>query len=237
MKTTILAFLTIAPLALFGCGNSTTTDAGTDGSTNNTDLTTITNPDMTPPAAPQLGTQIERMGRPTLNVAVTNPFDLDLSKVVAGNTGRDVTRDLYNADSDPTKWAADWSPILAFNLGIYDGADGTCGNQLLAGATAVAGRYNTLATVLADDQIYLDTTQTTCGFYLAVEANFALHLGLADCGGRTPLESVVNETYTFATVGVGGLNKDGSFAVTDGPTKNNEAQPNLTTFPFLGAAN
>ena len=239
----ILAIALFPFAALLGCGDDATTsqDSGPGGP----DLRVVVQPDMatavdmaTVPPVPTLGAQIDRMGRPTINVAVTNPFDLDLKALNPVATSRDVTRDAYNQDSDSAKWGANWTGVLGFNLAIYDGADTVCGNQLLADANVnTPARYAALGGVLADDRLYLDTAQTTCKLYLAVEANAALSLGAADCGGRTPLESVVNETYTAAAVGIGGFNSDGTFAITDGPTSNAEGTPSLTTFPFLTSPN
>ena len=135
---------------------------------------------------------------------------------------------------------------LQINLAAYDGADGTCGNQLLAcglptgcaaGTAPAAGRYKALGDAFADDRLYLDTSKTTCGtLYLGVEAN-AIGVTNHDCGGRTPTnsEDAVDETYTFATVGAAGFS-GGKFAVTDG-VSNAEAPASLTTFPFLADPN
>lgn len=208
--------------------------------------------DMAPaadPVKPALATnQIERMGRGTINVAVTNPFDLDYTAVGGGN-GVNATRDLHSKDGNVQGWAARWTPILAITLGIYDGVDRNCGNQFGAcgmaggcavGSTPAAGRYNTLAGVLADDQLYMDTTKTNCSFYLAVEAN-ALSVPGANtfCGGRTPLVDVVDVMYTAATVGAGGFpaSAGAAFAITDGVTQDGETTDSLTDFPFLSAPN
>ena len=206
------------PLLAFGCGaTNTTPDGGTI------------------PKAPALGAQMDRMGRPTINVAVTDPFDLDGKRDTAGGV-----RDTYNADADPSKWVANWQPSIAATLAVYDGADGTCGNQL--GAAAAAGgvvpkdRYAVLAGALADDRLWVDTTQTTCSLYLAMEANALLSLGAKDCGGRTPLEDVVDETYTAAAVGPTGFMANGTFAVTDGVPSDADSTASLSVFPFLGDA-
>ena len=237
---------TAMAIGLVACGDNTAT---TDMPAASPDLTFVALPDMVivampdmvppgPPPAPTLGAQIDRMGRGAINVAATNPFDLDESKLGSAKASRDATRDAYNQDADPTKWVADWTPALEFNLAIYDGADGTCGNQLAADMTKKdATRYQTLAGVLADDKIYLDTSQKTCGFYLAVEAG-VLGVTLADCGGRTPNEPVVNETYTFLTAGLAGMTAPGTFAVTDGLGQTNPKAASVSaTFPFLGAPN
>lgn len=235
MKTSIQ--MVLPALLLLGCGDDVNT--GTADLSSAPDQAVAGDMAMTP-AAPQLGAQIDRMGRPTINVAATNPFDLDLSAAVKSGANpaaknRDATRDAYNQDSDPSKWVANWAATIGFNLAVYDGADGMCGNQILADpAVKDPSRYTALGGVLADDRLYLDTAQTTCGFYLAVEANATIANGaLMNCGGRTPNDPVVDETYSFLTIGPADFLKTGMFAITDGPTKNGEGMPSLTTFPFL----
>lgn len=239
MKTNWMKTLpvTLLPFAmLLGC------DSGTTPTT--TDMAVTPMPDIAmapadmamPPAAPKLGAQIERMGRPTINVAATNPFDLDLSAANAAAKTRDGARDAYNQDGDPTKWAANWAGVLGINLAVYDGADTVCGNQLLADANKMdRTRYAPLAGVLADDKLYLDTGKMSCGLYLAVEGN-AVGLTNSECGGRTPLHQVVHETYTALTVGAAGVAQGamtGKFPITDGVDKDADGTASLTDFPFL----
>jgi Domain of unknown function (DUF4331) len=184
-----------------------------------------------PPPVPGVGAQIDRLGRGTINVAVTDPFDIT-------TMGQNATRDAYNADGDEAGWVARWVPDLETMLAIYDGADGTCGNQLLADTSKTdKSRYATLATVLADDRLYLDTSKTTCTTYLGVELD-AVGVANSDCGGRTPNEQVVHIMYTAATVGASGFKADGTFAVTDGvPADGDGTTASLTAFPFLTAPN
>ncbi len=199
--------LVLASLLMVGCGGSSA-----------------------PPPVPEMGAQIDRMGRATINVAVTDPFNIT-------QIGQDATRDAYNADAVESDWAANWTADLETMLAIYDGADGTCGNQFLADTTKTdKSRYGTLAGVLADDRLYLDTSKTTCTTYLGVELN-AVGVANSDCGGRTPDEQVVHVMYTAATVGASGFNSDGTFAVTDGVNNEKETPVSLTTFPFLSAPN
>jgi len=243
MRTNILFAFPVA--ALIACGSSTTTPTPTP------DLATTTPPaDMAvfvAPTKPALAaTQLDRMGRPTINVAVTNPFNLNYTGVGMGANGRDATRLAYNSDSNPAAWAANWTPVLAKTLAIYDGVDKVCGNQFAAcgavagcamGHVAAAGDYNTFASVLADDQLYMNTTLTNCGLYLGVElASLQVPGASATCGGRTPLVNVVDETYTAAVVGAAGFNANGTFAVTGGVTTKS-TQASLTTFPFLTTPN
>lgn len=216
MKRTMQMFLPAVLALAVGCGDPmTTTDGGV-----------VDMAPQPPPAKPALGTQLDRLGRGTINVAVTDPFDLSPD-------GRDKTRDAYNKDGNEAGWAAAWAPKIQNVLPIYDGADGTCGNQLAADMTKTdKARYLPLAGVLADDRLYVDTSYNTCDFYLAVEANF-LGVQVPQCGGRTPNHDVVDEMYTFATAGLGGF-MNGMFAVTDGVPKDNDGgAANLTTFPFL----
>src|SRR5262249_15349345 len=126
-----------------------------------------------------------------------------------------------------------------------DGFDGQCGNQLSAGSDGDAGadRYASLAALLADDKLYIDTAKTDCTAaawpdlnYLAVEANALIDLRLGKCGGRTPLDDDTDISYTFLA---------GSFALPT-PTVlrdgvDQDADPptlvSLTTFPFLNPPN
>ncbi len=181
------------------------------------------------PAPPTLGSIIDRMGRPAINTAVTNPFEL-----VTGKTA-DQSKDDYNAQGDYTKWIAAYAPEMAATLAVLDGLDQNCGNQLAAkpatGATIPADRYMPLATVLADDQLYLRTDKTTCALYLAVEADAtALTTNNGDCGGRTPLENTVDESYSLLAVGA-------PSGVTNGITVDAEHTASLTAFPFLSNPN
>jgi hypothetical protein len=228
--TRVTTIVLPAALALVaGCGDNT--------SPSNHDMTAVPDqtvpPDMTfvVPPTPQIGAQIDRMGRAAINAALVDPFD-----IVMGMT-KDQLKDAYNKDSDETKWAQDWVPDFLKMLAIYDGADTVCGNQVAADMTKMdPSRYQPLAGVLADDRLYLDTTHTTCNSYLAVE-EAALGLANTDCGGRTPLEDVIDETYTALTVGVAGFNLDGTFAITDGVPKDLDGVVSLTTFPFLADPN
>ena len=180
--------------------------------------------DNRPPAKPALGaTQIDRMGRAGVNTALTDPFD-----IVSGMTPNQV-KDAYNAVADPSAWAGQFKGKIAQNLAILDSLDTNCGNQLLAGSSAVAGRYDTLAGVLADDRLYVRTDKTTCATYLGAEANF---VGVTndDCGGRTPVYNTIDVTYSALAIG--------QFSgVTNGFTSDSEGTPNATAFPFLGAPN
>jgi hypothetical protein len=174
------------------------------------------------PLPPALGAQIDRMGRPGVNTALTDPFNLNTST-------KGATQDAYNAAGAPSQWSASFASRIAGNLAILDSLDTVCGNQLLAAPSAVSGRYNTLATVLSDDQLYVNSGSGTCSTYLAVEAN-AVGIANTDCGGRTPVVDVIDRTYSVLALGA-------LSGVTDGVAADADGGHSTTAFPFLRRAN
>ena len=185
--------------------------------------------DSNTPAKPALGAQIDRMGRAAVNTALTNPFGL-----TPATQTPDQAKDAYNAEADPMKWATAFKTPISQNLALFDSLDTVCGNQFAATpaapAPAAAGRYDTLAGVLADDRLYLQTATGTCNVYLGLEAAFVTSgaIGAGDCGGRTPLENTIDETYSLLAIGAPG-------GVTNGITVKAGASASLTAFPFLAA--
>jgi len=253
----------VAALALLGCGdnlkafNDAPTGGGTDSGSGSGSGSNF-------PAAPTLGAQIDRMGRPTINTALNHTFDTD-----AGSAG--ASKDAYNQDESFGTWPATWRGVFAPNLAILDALDtGVCGNGIcesVGGALETNGNcptdcptsgaingsdgcgnqafndpslgkfaYVPLATVLADDEIYLDTSKTMCAGYLAVEFYISV-LGLpapTTCGGRAPSYDVIDTTYTLAAIGVKGFNPQ-TFAPAFGDTVGKHTDTSDTAFPFLGA--
>lgn len=217
--------------SLVGCGDDT--------GNKNSDMAMTMSPDMAMmtgfPAAPTIGsTQIDRMGRAGVNTALTDPFNLD--------SMHDQTQDAYNA-APPSMWIT-FVPKIEANLAILDGLDGTCGNQaphvaMTADQDGGASNYQFLAGALADDQLYVDTavalSSDATKNYLAVEvaAITTVVTGTAtapaSCGGRTPLDDVINITYQTLA--------GGNAMVSDGITQDGDPAPNsanTATFPFLG---
>ena len=186
------------------------------------------------PSKPALGaTQIDRMGRAAVNTALTNPFGL-----VPGKTS-DQSKDEYNAMTDPAGWSTAFKGEIQTHLAIFDGIDGNCGNQLAAASTVSATRYAALAGVLADDQLYVRTDKSTCGLYLAAEADaVGLTTNNGDCGGRTPVEDTVKETYSLLVIGAPSGITDGlPTAGSTGFGADAEGGANAVAFPFLGPPN
>jgi hypothetical protein len=171
-----------------------------------------------PPAVPELGDQLERMGRPAINTATIDTF-LFLtdqgSPAPSNSTVRNESEDSYNAVDAFTPEAAGFITTQALQLTVLDSLDGVCGNQPLWGFNAEAGTcddsatgdplvcYGTLATVLNNDALFVKTNaEGSCAIYLGVEADTAALLGSDalpandDCGGRRPIDDVIRTTYS-----------------------------------------
>ena len=194
----MLLGMALLGLAAMACGSSSSNNNGNDAGGNN-------------PAPPALGAQIDRQGRSVVNTVLIHGFDSDTA-------ARGTAKDAYNAAA-PATWGT-FKAEMAKNLAILDSLDTMCGNQLLAGATVAAGRYDALAGVLADDQLYVNTATGTCTQYFAVE------LGMpGDCGGRAPTYDTIDVTLSAVAIGM-------PSGVTDGISADDKTQ-SKTTFPFL----
>jgi hypothetical protein len=173
------------------------------------------------PAIPKLGEQIERTARPLIkNGLVGGPLTPDAIS--------NQRKESYNrvARSD---WAR-FAPYIRQTLGLYDGFDGKCGNQWLVDLKAKDSlRYQTLAKVLADDRVWVNSKSTVCTQFLAVEFNeFGTPGALRDdCGGRTPNYDASNIFRSLLTNGT-------TNGVDDG-LKGDDKVHSTTDFPFLAA--
>lgn len=172
-----------------------------------------------PEGAPELGTQIDRAGRPAISSALVGTFDGD-------GDSQGATKDSYNAAG-----AAEWSGFadeIAANLAILDSLDAVCGNQLLASDENEDGRYAALAGILADDQLYVHSERGECGVYLGLEAEIvgAVEEGDGGCGGRTLSDDVIDRSYSVLAAGI-------LTGVDDTITANDVEF--LDSFPYLAA--
>lgn len=238
--TTILTTISLAALAsggLLACGDN---EERPDARIQDADLTDGN----TFPPAPVVGTQIDRLGRPAINTALNALLE-------ANAITKAAKKDAYNQAATPATWAstqlgatAGNTVIAEFsaNLAILDVLDqGTgltndgCGNALAYTTPTSATSYNGLAGVLADDQLYVDTSQTVCSRYLAVEFNAVLSAGLTDCGGRTLTHDVIDTSYSLLAAGQYGFDGSLNPIVNDGVSAHTDV--NNATFPFLGAPN
>jgi hypothetical protein len=135
--------------------------------------------------------------------------------------------DAYNAGSPDA--AKDFIEPIAGTLSLLDAADGHCGNQLGAAGQASATRYLPLATLLADDRLYLSRSDDACNGFLGLEQR---ELGGESeaCGGRTPNDPAVDLLYALA---VAGSDRELAAMVSDGLAQ--PKQPLSDSPPFLGA--
>ncbi len=166
---------------------------------------------------PALGAQLDRAGRAAVSTATISTFDPD-------EGARPRAMDEYNR-TGPDQWPK-YSDSIAKSLAILDALDTTCGNQLLADKGDT--RYGFLASVLADDRLWVNSGSGTCGVYLGVEAEAigAVPAGMGGCGGRAPADDVIERSYSVLAAGI-------LAGVDDGVTADDG---NVTdTFPFLGA--
>lgn len=172
------------------------------------------------PLPPFLGTQIDRMGRPAVNTALTNPFGLTPGKTT------DQVKNEYNVATAQSWIQYGPQPYISTNLAVFDSLDGTCGNQggPLYTTPASTTSYNKLGAILADDRLAVNTGLGRCVAFLAVEQG-----NTADCGGRTPTMDVIDALYTFLS--------GGTMGVGDGVTMDSDGTPSTSVFPFLRLPN
>jgi hypothetical protein len=162
---------------------------------------------------------LDRMGRPLTGNALLGTL---ATAIVS-----DKLKEDYNRAIPAT--AARFAPEMEKALGLYDGFDGKCGNQLLAGTDASAGRYRRLATLLADDRLWVNSAAKVCAQFFAVE--LAQLTGerafVNDCGGRSP-------TYSAANIYRSLLANGKPVGIDDGLMRD-EHDHSSTAFPFLAA--
>jgi hypothetical protein len=208
------------------------------------------------PAAPSLGAQMDRLGRPAINTVLNHGFD----------TAGGAAKDAYNQDGSPGGWAAAYAATFAANLALIDTLDtglscngvctpdatqiagAGCGNQAFyndmpgGGGAPIATSYATLAGVLTDDQLYLDTKVTTAELtthagYLAVELSAFGVVQNTVGGGRAPTMDVIDTSYTALAIGIAGFDSANQFD----PFFKDNVGPHTgvtnTTFPFLADPN
>ncbi len=173
------------------------------------------------PAIPKLGEPIERTARPLIkNGLVGGPLAPDAIS--------NPRKESYNRVGR-TGWAQ-FSTYIQQTLGLYDGFDGKCGNQWLSDPNAKGQlRYQTLAKILADDRVWVNSKSSVCTQFLAVEfTEFKTQGALSgDCGGRTPNYLAPNIFRSLLTNGT-------TTGVDDG-LKADDKVHSTTDFPFLAA--
>lgn len=186
------------------------------------------------PPAPAIGAQIDRMGRPAINTALTDPF-WDTGLAGATLEAHEAKQDIYNQQA-PAQWLGN-QPNFAQKAALFDGLDtgagGICGNQV-AFAGPLGAAYTTLSTALTDDQLFVDSTTSACNTFLGVELKALGATIPADCGGRTLTYNTIDTVYNaLAGTTSGAL----AGVVQNGVTADANSGISNTTFPFLAAPN
>lgn len=163
------------------------------------------------------GKQIDRAARPLTGNALLG--------TIAADDVSDNLKEQYNAASPAT--SARFIPEIEKGLALYDGFDGQCGNQWLAGHAAAPMRYHALATLLADDRLWVNTESGVCTQLFAVElANLGKqHAMRQDCGGRSPKYDAANVWRSLLV--------DGTTTGVDDGLHHDEREPSAVVFPFL----
>lgn len=224
--TTIAFVASLGLLSFAACSSDESTggpeDAGVD--VHDTGPADTGPQDAGPPLPPNLGTQIDRVGRPVITTMLIHAFDEE-------DASAGAARDAYNAQQDPTKWVEANRAEMQKNLAVLDGLDkgvngGDCGNQLLSN-TQIEGpaRYTPLANMFADDRLWVNSSSSTCSQYMAVELNATELQANTDCGGRMLPYDVIDFMYSVTSgTGLNGLGDQVSAVA---------AKTNGTTFPYL----
>jgi len=161
--------------------------------------------------------RLNREGRPMSENALLGLLESD--------DVADSLKEEYNALTPAT--SGKFIPEMQRALALYDGFDGKCGNQLLANPQAPpATRYRALATVLADDRLWINSASGVCTQLFAVElASLAGERALAnDCGGRTPLYNAANVWRALMVSGTTDF---------DDGLRHDDHEHSVTVFPFL----
>jgi len=169
-------------------------------------------------AVPPPGAPIDRMGRAlTGNALLATVGDEDIANLL---------KEAYNR-ADRDGWAG-FATEIGRNLALYDGFDGVAGNQWLADkGVATPARYQRLAELLADDRLWVDSRQTRCTDYLAVERTALGGEALKDCGGRTPNYNVNGVFRSLLIRGTPDMADDG--------VDHDDHVHSTSVFPFLAA--
>jgi hypothetical protein len=124
----------------------------------------------------------------------------------------------------------------AFDTGATNIAGAGCGNALrYVGPPPGPTSYKIAADLLADDELYVDTSLPACTIYFALELE-QLSGGTfvhKTCGGRMPSHNVGDMMYSMLAAGLNGLDIPANgFA----PKLHGNLMPHAdTTFPFLGS--
>ncbi len=212
-RGSLAAAITAALAAVAGCGDNLPArpDASADGP-----IDAAGNP---PP--PELGPIVDRAGRPLI------------AKMLIGTAlPQAERREMQRAYQLSTPLEGFRFEVeIAANLALYDGADSVA--QPADECRPVAF-YSTLARILANDRLFVDTTRGSCDRFFSVERDFLTSPNQDDptsCGGFAPTQDAVDDLYSVAIRALGSTNMPGP-PVPDGAGPHPDYLGN-DAFPFL----
>jgi len=183
------------------------------------------------PAAPTLGTQIDRLGRPAINTALNHSFT-ETNKGPAKDAYNTLAPAMWGTATIPNELSKTFVAEFAQNLAIIDGLDTVCGNQGAYDDTKTdPTAYAPLAGVLIDDELYVDSSKSTCA-YLALETEIVTGLPHSACGGRQPTDDIADISYSLLASGAAGFDTSFNPKVKDNASVH--ADVSNTVFPFFG---
>jgi hypothetical protein len=192
------------------------------------------------PPPPALGAQLDRAGRPGIRTILIGGF--------SAPADQPRQKDAYGRAADPASWRTTMlstnltiEAALQTSLAAFDAIDPPappmgCGNGLAYTPPVNAISYRAAADLLADDQLYLDTSKATCNVYLALEiprVTAGAFIPL-ECGGRMLTQDAIDVTYSVLASGeFDGLDTGHGFTplIHGSLTAHTDV---TTTFPFLG---
>lgn len=171
------------------------------------------------PPPPPLGEMVDRVGRPLIAQFLIGT-ELPAAQRLAAQQQYQLLGPL-----DGFRFEAE----MARHLALYDGADSesSAGDQCRPAAT-----YPELASVLANDRLFVDTDQGNCTHFFEVERAFLNgRISRTSCGGHMPTQDVVDALYSILIRALGSPGMPGP-PVPDGAQPHTDYLGN-DSFPFL----
>lgn len=176
----------------------------------------------TDPPPPALGPMVDRVGRPLI------------ARLLVGTALPSAERRAKQRDYQESTPLAGFrfEAEIAANLALYDGADSAAqpGDECRP-----VTFYPTLARVLANDRLFVDTTKAGCDRFFSVERDFLTSPNddvPTSCGGFAPSQDAVDDLYSVLIRALGSTNLPGP-PVPDGVGPHADTLGN-DSFPFLG---
>jgi hypothetical protein len=172
------------------------------------------------PPPPPLGEMVDRVGRPLI------------ARLLIGTTSPEAERAAAQQQYqrlgplDGFRFEVE----MARHIALFDGADSYAfaGDQCRSAASGTE-----LASILANDRLFVDTDQGNCTHFFEVERAFLVSRGTSrtSCGGYMPTQDAVDTMYSILIRALGTPGNPGP-PVPDGAQPHNDYLGN-DSFPFL----